>query len=325
MAKQDQLFLKGTAKMPDPEGLIAKFVLNSKGVLNSNEAFDPYGRESTHFPEQSENILNTPFKAGDEFVVFSSKTKKAMSNENKEKTHNLDHTGISPTGIGFDASPKKGSLGLAGDGNKTFLFMPMHEKHYNQAGTPEKTIQIMAWKTEGHSAATPSQGGSIVELGLHGASALAKKGLFAPDQEPVHPSGIPNLKEDKLPIDLLNQVNDIKILKGKEKEIKDDIKAKNLEISYRALEKTTGRGSHFGLQELKTHLTNMLNVEEFEGREKAVSLLKAINEHNNKSLALTEKYEYSLLPRSQEVILNSLAGLLADNTTFRTSSPPTAA
>lgn len=48
MAKQNQLFLKGTAKMADPDGLIAKFILNSQGQLKG-KPMDPYGRESTHF------------------------------------------------------------------------------------------------------------------------------------------------------------------------------------------------------------------------------------------------------------------------------------
>ncbi|MBA2369391.1 MAG: hypothetical protein H0V82_10275 [Candidatus Protochlamydia sp.] len=136
-----------------------------------------------------------------------------MSNENKEKaTHNLDHTGISPTGIGFDASPKKGSLGLAGEGNIHFyLCRCMKSKHYKTGKSSDETIQIMAWKTEGHSAALPTQGGSIKEVALHGLQAMTKKGFLAPDQEPVHPSGIPNLKEDKLPPELLKQVNNLNI------------------------------------------------------------------------------------------------------------------
>ncbi|MBA2369392.1 MAG: hypothetical protein H0V82_10280 [Candidatus Protochlamydia sp.] len=67
-----------------------------------------------------------------------------------------------------------------------------------------------------------------------------------------------------------------------------------------------------------------MKVEEFEEKKEAEDLLEAIKEHNSKSLAITEKYEYSLLPRSQEVILDSLAGLLADNTSFQTPNPPTA-
>ncbi|MBS0654559.1 MAG: hypothetical protein JSR46_02175 [Verrucomicrobia bacterium] len=156
MAKQNQLFLKGTAKMADPEGLFAKFVLNSKSMLDGDED-DPYGRASTHYPEQGQNVRAECIQVGKgEFLAYSGTVAKAKKKESPEAIihHPKGSLLFKATSIGVDASGAGGaSLGVAGQENKTFLFMPMHETVYDpKTGNPGKPVQIIAWKAEGHSA-----------------------------------------------------------------------------------------------------------------------------------------------------------------------------
>lgn len=301
-AKMKQLYLKGATKIPDPDHRIAQFTLQVKGRHLGTEAkvTGPYPRASSHQPENREQILSSTIDCPNgEKICFSPEVKISLLKEGvKEENIHL----YSEIALGIDVSGKDG------DGNKltppgkesgTYLVMLMNDGN----------IPYAYLKAEGHSAAPiESKYGEKDELAIaklkHGMQ-LYKKFV------PVSEGGtFPDLKEDKLPSNILVHLKEVKLLNGE--------KNSPLRESYDNLQKTTQFKNNYALPQLKAHLENQLRPgvkleKEQEGKINIV--LDDINKVHEDSKKLNQS-AFPLIPRSREVILPSLHEMLDNKTTF---------
>ena len=294
-AKMRKLYLKGATKIPDPDHHLAQFILQVRGKNHGNETREkgPYPRESSHQPENRSQIRSTTIHcANGEKICFSSDNKKALLREgiHEENIHFYDQVAL-----GIDVSGK--GLTPPGKESGTYLFMLLKEG----------TTPVVYLKAESNSAA-PIEGkyGNKSELakekfehGLH----IYKKFV------PVNEGGaFPDLKEDKLPSNILNHLKKIDILKGE--------KNTPLRQSYDNLQKTTEFSNNYALPQLKAHLENQLKPDvkiEKDQEDKIKSLLTEIETVLDQGKTNSE---FPIIPRSREVILPSLQEMLDNKTVF---------
>jgi hypothetical protein len=231
--------------------------------------------------------------------------------------------------LGIDVSGKDANgnkLTPPGKESGTYLVMLM-----NDGNTPYAYL-----KAEGHSAAPIERKyGDKDELAIaklkHGMQ-LYKKFV------PVAEGGtFPDLKEDKLPSNILLHLKEVKLLSGE--------KYTPLRESYENLQKTTQLKNNYALPQLKKHLENQLNHLELENQlnnlkkselplssklykemddnikivqsdiNKINIVLVDINKVFDDSKTLNQS-AFPLIPRSREVILPSLHEMLDNKTTF---------
>lgn len=326
-AKMKKLYLKGATKIPDPDHRIAQFTLQVKGRHLGTEAkvAGPYPRASSHQPENREQIQSSTVDCPNgEKICFSPEVKNNLINSGvKEENIHL----YSEIALGIDVSGKDengNKLTPPGKESGTYLVMLMKDGD----------TSYVYLKAEGHSAA-PIEGkyGDKDELAIaklkHGMQ-LYKKFV------PVNEGGtFPDLKEDKLPSNILLHLKDVKLLSGE--------KYSPLRESYENLQKTTQLKNNYALPQLKKHLENQLNHLELENQVNNLKknelplsskLYKEMDENiktvqrdiDKINVVLDDihqvhedskiKTEFPLIPRSREVILPSLHEMLRNETPY---------
>lgn len=122
---QGQEFVKGSMKIPDPDGKLALYILNSTGSLFGKEN-DPYERPNSHWERQHQDIATTTF--------------------------NLNKVGLyqfagSELAWGFDYDEQSlAGLPIAGRENRTIMIMLLPERDESD----QEHLHV-GFKSEGHS------------------------------------------------------------------------------------------------------------------------------------------------------------------------------
>jgi len=306
-AKMNQLYLKGTMKIPDPDHRIAQFILQVRGQNHGKEALNrgPYPRLSSHIPEEYDSIRNNVIVCPNgKIICFSKPNRDSLYSKRSIDVSQVNF--FDGVALGIDASGN--DLHPPGKDSETYLFQlfsEIDERSLNE-------IPVVIIKNESSSVAPIDKEhtwGKPTDL------AKAKVGHGLKLYKKFVPSNLAkpfrSLKEDKLPPTICSFLEGVEIIKGE--------KGTELRDSYDLLIESTKLRNDCSILLLKNHLALQLKLIDLlpnTQKRKMVDVLRAIEVVYEKSRDIQENSKYILLPRGQESILPPLPQMLANKVQF---------